>query len=116
VRWAGARPAHAPKDKRWLYGVDSGTAAFLSVEAADAIEKAGESFRDALSAAINKTVTRSWHWANVPVLSGSPLNVVAFSSGYGDGSHLSDVAYDSAGRPLGLVTAVVGGDSKTAET
>ncbi|NET37521.1 MAG: DUF4241 domain-containing protein [Cyanothece sp. SIO1E1] len=47
---------------------------------------------------------RAAHWANVVVNEANGANVIAFSSGWGDGGYASYWGYDAKGNLASLVT------------
>ena len=83
------------------YGVDAGTGCFVDAPAAESLEDS--EIHDRLTADIERTYRHTWSWANVRVLDDG-ANVVAFSSGGGDGFYTSWWGLDATGEPLCLVT------------
>lgn len=144
VRWELAEiriPGFAETEK--VYGVDSGRACFMDMDAAEVLyalatstpqEEAeiaahltGESqlmealiepssyrsrdrfereFEEPLNAEMDMNATRppGLAWANFQLGNRTDANVIAFSSGYGDGSYASYWGYDAAGNLISLVT------------
>lgn len=103
------------KDEIFGYGVDSGTGCFASVEAATALQRrmeADEAYADRIIEEAEKVYVSTRDWASVVPDTASRSNVVIFSSGFGDGFYASYWGYDSAGRPVCLVTdfGLVGSD------
>lgn len=110
ARWAlavtdGQDVATLKKGEFFGYGVDSGTGAFMDVEALRVFEaeraRVGEAFDERLFAEIDKTYrhTRSWH------LYPTPKGTVAlFSSGLGDGAYPTYKGYDKDGALVAVVT------------
>lgn len=84
------------------YGVDSGNGSFFSPEAGAAMLDAG--FADRMVAALNRGTNSSWDWADLVVDPGTGANVIAFSSGFGDGAYATYVGLDAAGRPVAFLT------------
>ena len=85
------------------YGVDSGNGSFFSPEAgAAAMADAG--FVDRLVAALNRAPNSSWGWADLVVDPGTGANIVAFSSGFGDGAYATYVGLDASGGPVAFMT------------
>jgi hypothetical protein len=88
--------------------VDSAIACFMDADAArilaDQSLVQGDSFAESLAEAMdaNYTHTRSWGEAIVDPITG--LNVIAFSSGWGDGAYTSYWGLDSAGQAVWLLT------------
>jgi hypothetical protein len=81
------------------YGVDAGTGCFIDTKAYDALEE--EETGEAIFAGLEKTRVYTWAWANVKL---GAANVVAFSSGYGDGFYGSYWGFDAKGALVALVT------------
>jgi hypothetical protein len=113
VRWEpaltpGQDPSAAGPGEFFGYGVDSGIGCFASAEAVEYLSGAGASAGDAYSnrvqAAMFPSSTEIYSTADIPVGDGTGLNVVAFSSGWGDGGYPSYFGLDAAGKPLVLVT------------
>ena len=52
----------------------------------------------------SKNYTPTWGWANTRISPTSNLNVVSFSSGWGDGGYPSYFGYDKHENPVALVT------------
>jgi hypothetical protein len=104
TRWELAE--HAGRaGKPASYGVDSGTGAFLSAEAAAAVARCldagfAEAAADAMEA--NYLDTRDWAVLAVPETDG--LDVALFSSGLGDGSYVSYWGLDARGEAVCLLT------------
>ncbi|MBA3260194.1 MAG: DUF4241 domain-containing protein [Gemmatimonadales bacterium] len=91
--------------KAIAYFVESGTGSFLSPEAAAVLDarlddKTADEIRDQMQA--NATAAGDWavvEWAEHPM-----LNVVLFSTAYGDGAYGCYWGDDSAGSPVLLLT------------
>ena len=87
------------------YGVDSGTGGFAD-EAAMAelsrLMEGGEEYFEKIYAEMMKTYVDTWSWIDWRLPSGG--NVMAFSSGWGDGAYPTYVAYDSSGQIVSVVT------------
>lgn len=88
------------------YGVDSGTGCFMDEEAARLVveELDAEEFSDALIAEMDKTYENTWSWANLELENGKGANLVAFSTGVGDGMYASYFGLDESGEVVCLVT------------
>jgi hypothetical protein len=90
------------------YGVDSGTGSFASAEASEWLAHAGAPAYEAYSKRIDAAMIPSkpeFHpVVNVPLGDPKGLSVVAFASGWGDGSYPSYFGLDAAGRPIVLMT------------
>ena len=111
ARWelalvAGQDPATLGPDEIFGYGVDSGTGAFTSPEAATALAAEADytSYSDALLAAMPGKTLSDPLTASVVVDDTTSANVVAFASGFGDGSYPSYAGLDAAGRVVVVVT------------
>jgi Protein of unknown function (DUF4241) len=88
------------------YGVDAGTGSFTSPEATARLKDlaAYEPYSQALMAGMNPGGGVFPHTFTVEVDPGSGANVVAFSSGFGDGAYASHVGLDRQGRPVVVMT------------
>jgi hypothetical protein len=97
----GQDPAVLGPGEFFGYGVDSGTGSFFSPEAAEHLDDA---YADRLLDQLAEHQQTTWAWANVQVDAASGANVVAFSSGFGDGAYPSFVGLATDGRTVGLMT------------
>jgi hypothetical protein len=111
ARWelalvASHDPATLGPDEIFGYGVDSGTGAFTSPEAAAALEgeAAYTSYSDGLLAAMPGKTLADPLTASVVVDDTTHANVVAFGSGFGDGAYPSYVGYDRNGQVVVVLT------------
>ncbi len=105
VRWEPARIAGMGDSPDTAYGVDSGTGGFVSPEAAASLAaRLDDAFMDELTAQMDSVYVHTRSWAVVPVPGTDGLNVVAFSSGFGDGAYGSYWGYDDAGTIACLLT------------
>ena len=123
VRWEVAHinePDGDATEDRLYYGVDAGTGCFLDLEAADLVANLVsleikypqndefELFCDRLNADMDKNafgkplITAGW--SNMKVSDDSEANMIAFSSGWGDGGYASFWGYDASGNLTSLVT------------
>lgn len=87
------------------YGVDTGTGCFadaLAIRELDELLTADTNYWQQLDDALEKGYTPTWSCINW--LLPSRLNVVAFSSGYGDGLYASFVGLDADGELACVVT------------
>lgn len=97
--------------ERYSYGVDSGTGSFMDVDAAQILgplvwEQSGErdKFEEFCDKAIVEMEKHSFgkhgtaSWANMRVSDSIEANVVAFSSGWGDGGYASFWGRDASGK------------------
>ncbi len=110
VRWEpalvpGQDPAKLGPDEFYGYGVDSGTGGFWSAEAGTLDEGAFRAFGDRLLDALGQTEEAYRDAAEVMIDPTSGLNVVAFSSGWGDGSYPTWFGLDAAGQPVVVLTS-----------
>ena len=86
-----------------LFGVDSGTAAFLSAEAAmEVSELLDETFDDQVTEAMDTAYRPTRSWAEITLPNGE-LNMVICSTGFGDGSYPVFLGVDAAGEPVAVV-------------
>ena len=111
IRWeldlvAGQDPATLGPDEFFGYGVDSGTGAFTSPEATERLRDltAYEAYSNAVTAGMFPGEQRFGVTVEVEVDPGSGANVVAFSSGFGDGAYPSFVGRDGEGRLAVILT------------
>lgn len=111
VRWElalvpGQDPADLGPDEIFGYGVDSGTGAFTSPEAAALVEDATRytAFSDALIAAMPGKAVTDPMTATVETDATTHANVVAFTSGFGDGSYPSYAGFDRDGKVVVVLT------------
>jgi len=89
------------------YGVDSATGCFMDEEAAAMLSAAmdeDEGVYEVIADALGETYVNTWSWANVVLDPESGLNVVAFSTGMGDGLYATYAGFDAGGRVVALVT------------
>ncbi|HEV8696662.1 MAG TPA: DUF4241 domain-containing protein [Candidatus Limnocylindrales bacterium] len=111
IRWelalvAGQDPATLGPGEFFGYGVDSGTGAFTSPEATERLRDltAYEACSNAVTAGMFPGEQRFGVTVEVEVDRASGTNVVAFSSGFGDGAYPSFVGFDDDGRPAVVLT------------
>jgi hypothetical protein len=100
----GESPDELDEGEIFGYPVDSGTGCFMDAETARLVLSIPDfdDFFDALSDELEETYENTWSWANVEVAAGH--NVVAFSTGVGDGMYASYFGLDAAGEVVCLVT------------
>lgn len=100
ARWEEARSG--------AYGVDSGLGCFVDAQAARDLAgrgpKALEAFWRKLDTAVARNEAPTRAWGSVVVEEKSGANLVAFSSGFGDGGYWSYVGYDARGGLVCLLT------------
>ncbi len=123
VRWEIAlinEPDTNQTDDRTAYGVDAGTGCFVDWDAAEIIESLVsleilypekdefEEFCDRVIAEIEKNSfgkhLLTAGWANMQVSEATEANIIAFSSGWGDGGYASFWGYDATDNLTRLVT------------
>ncbi len=101
---AGQKLQDLKKDEIYGYGVDAGTGAFMDISGAKELKRFMAEKDDNYDVLINlmdKSYqhTRSWlNWES------NQVNVMMFSSGYGDGFYASYIGYDKNGHICRLVT------------
>ncbi|HXQ35368.1 MAG TPA: DUF4241 domain-containing protein, partial [Anaerolineales bacterium] len=89
------------------YGVDSGTGCFMDQRASEVLTErmnADEDYFQVLIAEMDKTYVHTWSWANLEMDTSTNANLIAFSSGFGDGCYASYFGLDEKGNPMILVT------------
>src|SRR5262245_4285199 len=97
-------PATTEGGDAYGLGVDSGTACFASPRAVELLaaefddEAAEPPAGDTLMAALERTYRHTWSWANHPLA--DDVNVVAFSTGFGDGIYPVFWGLDASGEPV----------------
>lgn len=101
VKWEIAtitNPDSNQKDEIICYGVDAGTGCFIDWDAAQSIEnqfpeqEEFEGFCDQITSTMKKNSSGKYSvggWANVQVNDTTEANIIAFSSGWGDGGYAS---------------------------
>ena len=100
-------------DEMFGYGVDAGTGCFMDIDTSHALTKRmGENDRYFLDIIefLDETYRHTWSWANFKPDPESAGNIVAFSSGYGDGFYASYFAIGGDHKPIALITdfAIIG--------
>jgi hypothetical protein len=86
------------------YGVDSGTGCFMDLSTRRALAARmdeQQDFYETLTAEMDKTYKHTWSWLDTKLGEG---NLVAFSSGYGDGVYATYAGRDSDGQVSVVVT------------
>jgi hypothetical protein len=104
VKWEmatakGQNPKKLAPGEFYGYGVDAGTGCFVDTKASKKLD--GEKIGDAILVAFRKTRVDTWAWTNMKV---GDTNVVAFSSGYGDGFYGSYWGTSAKGDLVARVT------------
>ena len=100
LRWElatreGEDPATLEPGKFFGYGVDAGTGCFADGDAARDLSNPAVS--DRLGSRLQAGYQHTWSWANLG-------RVVAFSSGWGDGSYASFWGFGAGGKLVALAT------------
>lgn len=93
------------KNEFFGYPVDSGTGCFMDADSACALigrMRQDDKYFEEIIHAMDKTYVNTWSWANIELA--AERNVIAFSSGFGDGLYGSYFGYDLSGKPACLVT------------
>jgi hypothetical protein len=104
---AGQDVATLNNDEVFGHGVDSGTSSFMDVEAARALKERydlDDAYWNHFWEEKKKSYVPTRDWANIVLDENTGLNVVAFSSGWGDGFYASYWGYDHRGELVCLIT------------
>ena len=123
VRWEAAlvnEPGVSQTDDQTCYGVDSGTGCFVDCDAAEILKNLGslevvDPEKDEFVMFCNRVIAEMEKnsfgdypllagWANMRVSDYTGANIIAFSSGWGDGSYPSFWGYDASENLTSLVT------------
>jgi hypothetical protein len=112
VRWEmalapGQDAATLGANEIFGYGVDSGTGCFIDAAAVKLLDDHAtpeNDYNQDLIDLMEKTYVHTWSWMDHVLDSGTGANVIAFSSGWGDGAYPSYWGLDEAGAPVCLVT------------
>jgi len=89
------------------YGVDSGTGCFIDSHGAallNARMKGDDAYYEVITDELDKTQVNTWAWANMELSNSPSANLVAFSSGYGDGMYASYFGFGEGKVPICVVT------------
>jgi hypothetical protein len=86
------------------YGVDSATGGFMDKATADKIAELELEVYDKFEKQFDDTYVHTYSYAIGSITDSGQNEVVAFSSGYGDGGYPSYFGFDEAGKPCALVT------------
>jgi len=109
LNWKIATPSgiDLTKRKRYTYCVDSGIGCFMDADAVNAFALICEDYdidTDPLLAEMSRHYTHTWGWANLCLNQATGTNIIAFSSGWGDGGYPSYFGYDENENIICLVT------------
>jgi len=86
------------------YGVDSGTGCFMDQAAGRVLTQKmndEDNFFEKVSAEMDKTYRHTWSWLDMKF---GDANLIAFSSGDGDGMYATYAGFDSEGEVTAVVT------------
>lgn len=94
------------------YPVDSGVGCFMDLDAVQIIDDSiyyaystkTQDLIDQLQDELRKNYSSTWEWANMCINESTNLNIVAFSSGSGDGIYPTYFGYDSEDNIVNIVT------------
>lgn len=110
VKWEfalkkGQEPISIFGDSMYCYPVDGGLGQFMDESSFNRLEKLDEQSQsqvlDNLIAELDKHTRRSWQFANATY---KDINIVAFTSGFGDGRYPTYIGYDKNAKPCRLLT------------
>jgi hypothetical protein len=108
VRWENAAPEGARADdlrpgEAFGYGVDDGIGCSADIVALRAFDECGEGASHELAEALGHAYEPTWSWADL-ACGDAGENVIAFSSGLGDGFYPSYWGFADDGELVCLVT------------
>jgi hypothetical protein len=94
------------------YPVDSGVGCFMDEDAVQIIDDSihyayvtkTDSLTDKLQEELSKNYSPTWKWANMCIDESTNLNIIAFSSGIGDGIYPTYFGYNAEGKIVSVVT------------
>jgi hypothetical protein len=110
VKWEfafkkGQEPISIFGDSMYYYPVDGGLGQFMDVSSFNRLTKLDKHTQSQvlyhLFAELDKHTRRSWQFANT---NEKDINIVAFTSGFGDGRYPTYIGYDKSGQPCRLLT------------
>jgi hypothetical protein len=109
ARWEGAQIRDMPPGSDpFVYGVDGGTGSFTSPEAIARLRSMPSASANALFDRLVGEYSKGGEYvqtATMTVDGASGMNIVTFSSGFGDGAYASWFGFDAAGTPVALLTS-----------
>lgn len=94
-------------DQFFGYGVDAGTGCFMDASIASVLAQRMWNHDDwdkDLIMEMEKTRVPSWDWLNATIDPETGANLIAFSSGWGDGAYPCYWGYDAEGNVVNLIT------------
>ncbi len=97
-------PDELSEDEFFGYPVDAGTGCFMDRSVGKSLTAAMDAdndFCDTLFVEMEKTYRNTWSWLNHPL---GAANLIAFSTGYGDGRYATYAGLDVAGKIVVIVT------------
>jgi len=92
------------EDEFFGYPVDAGTGCFMDRSAGRLLNermREQDTFYETMIAEMNKTYRHTWSWLDMMF---GDANLIAFSSGYGDGMYASYAGFDADGEVSVVVT------------
>lgn len=117
IRWEKATYLHEEGDsispseyEFYGYSVDSGTGSFMDAEVeqilldTEFVEPKEDAWWYRLDELLDQSSRRTWSWANMCIDEKSQANIIAFSSGLGDGTYPSYFGYDEKNEVSKIVT------------
>ncbi len=114
VRWEAAVPADMKRDAEnpdgvWGFDVDTGIAAFFDPEAGATASRMFQEDEKLLEGALSDGQLRGFKERGATgafrlALAAGPGNIVAFDSGWGDGTYSAYFGYDRSGAIVSLIT------------
>lgn len=111
-RWAMATvgdqdPSTLPPTDIFGYPVDAGTGCFMAPEAGVLLDRRMQEepqYFESMIEQMQKTYRHTWSWAEIRPDPSSPIALLAFSSGLGDGMYASYLGFDGEEHISCLVT------------
>ena len=103
-------------DQFFGYGVDAGTGCFMDPQTGKLLNARmdeEEDYFETIIEGMDATYAHTRSWLEFRPAPDSSLNIVCFSTGWGDGSYPSFFGLDAAGSPVVLVTDFLVVDSTT---
>ncbi len=95
------------RDQFFGYGVDTGTGCFMDAEAGALLEALMDDKPDTfehIMDAMEATYKHTRSWLDFRPQAQSPLNIMCFTSGFGDGAYPSFFGLGLEGNPVSLIT------------